>query len=259
MMTKRMNCYIVLHCNAHNNPTEIDDYSNESDMDTISDSSQEKNKNDESLSCQTIMEQIEKDNVTQENDAIDDNILEQGIYCNSLIDVSHLNTYLSENMVCNKCAKKRLRNKFLLKQETYGMATNLHFRCESMNIKHNFTVYAAGGGPNKKNIDSYSINVMALILSYFSGIGIRGLERICGFLGILSSFGNMQKWNNLMDKLGINLVTLANKCCAENRKIEVEKTMAIEGEECQMTVEQKKDNRLKINKKATGITVSLDM
>ena len=62
-----------------------------------------------------------------------------------------------------------------------------------------------------------------------------------------------------MDKLGINLVTLANKCCAENRKIEIEKTMAIEGEECQMTVEQKKDNRLKINKKATGITVSLDM
>ena len=55
----------LLHFNAHNNQTEIDDYSNKSDMDTISDSSQENNENDESLSCQKIMEQIEKDNVTK--------------------------------------------------------------------------------------------------------------------------------------------------------------------------------------------------
>ena len=202
----------------------------------------------------------EEDDIVTEDDDVDYGVNEGNKDLKSLSDkqITNLSYKLisfptlkdaASNLACGLCAKDRKYSKISTSQKTCGIATDITFQCE-LNAKHQFKCNAdtstnvISGSDTK--LGKYTLNVLAVLLMFYSGIGFVGLSRIFGLLGIAkNATSSHRSWKKLQDKIGDLLKEKSDECIAKNLEEEIQETKKRETEE-------EKGGR-------TGITISIDM
>jgi len=119
--------------------------------------------------------------------------------------------------------KKRIGN-ISLDQKTYKLATVLTFTCK---YGHVFTVSPEKVDESKPaSCENFKINFCFILAMQVLGKGLRTMCAFLGLLGIRSTEGNYKIWKRIQDKVGESQQRLAEQCCSENLRKEVEATIA---------------------------------
>jgi len=141
-----------------------------------------------------------------------------------ILSFPDLKTNIEEKLCCRQCAVERRIGKMFIEQKTFKLATVLMFTCK---YGHFFTI-APERVDEKKNdsSDNFKSNFYFILAMQILGKGLRTMSIFLGLLGICASEGNYNVWKKIQDKVGMSEQTVAEQCCAENLRKEVEATVA---------------------------------
>lgn len=143
-----------------------------------------------------------------------------------IIDFQNLKNVVEGRLRCATC-----RGAVLVTERTHGFATEVLIECKK---GHQHIVEAH----KKKNFDlkecktylgQYTLNYLAILLSFYLGVGLYGLAKVTGMLGIRPSLEkNNRGWKKLTEFVGSQVVQTSQKCMDENLEREMEATKRME-------------------------------
>jgi len=139
-----------------------------------------------------------------------------------LISFLELKQKTENNMSCKLCASKKRVGYITVQQKTYKLATVLTFQC---NRGHNFSVAPERIDDSKIDTsENFKINFCFVLAMQILGKGLRSMSTFLGLLGIRVSEGNYRIWKKIQNKVGETEQLIAQQCCSENLRKEVEVT-----------------------------------
>jgi len=111
-----------------------------------------------------------------------------------------------------------------VEQKTFKLATVLSFTCK---YGHDFSMAWECIDKNKiDSSDNFKINFCFILAMQILGKGLHTMSTFLGLLGIRVSKGNYKVWKRIQDKVGVSEQKIAQECCTENLRKEVEATIA---------------------------------
>jgi len=165
------------------------------------------------------------------SDAVDENSLSTGTKdtqniqdSSTAISFPEMKNKIESNLCCKMCMTKWHKGDVLLYQKTYKLTTVLTFVCK---YSHEFHIRPDKIDETKSDSsENFKINVYFILAMQLLGKGLRTMCIFLGLLGIHVSEGNYKIWKNIQDKVGQSQQMVAEQCCKENLKKEVEATIA---------------------------------
>ena len=169
---------------------------------------------------------------------------------NKIVSFEDLSSTIENNLVCARCASTQQRtvSRVVVTEITVGLATTISLTCGAC-VRREGNEYRpvkvvpqclppqclppppscapteGRGGRGKLELGNYVINVLAVLLMYDLGIGIRKFGHVLGLLGIRPAVGGESAWKKLENTLLGVLETLSKVCMMENIKAERQVTL----------------------------------
>jgi len=147
-----------------------------------------------------------------------------------------------KHMIESKCACKVCGSPVRLRQETFGLATNLYLCCVPPDKRyaiHRGDAKADTIGlqmpnmPNddgrhvaKDNAGKYLINLLLVLAMQQLGLGLVSVTTFLATLGIRSSMGNARIWKVIQDRVGIAEQAVREEVLAKNRARAIQAAVA---------------------------------
>jgi len=141
-----------------------------------------------------------------------------------------------KTMFTRACACKFCGSPVTLRQETFGLATNLYLTCiprDNCFAKHQYKVSGdeigtgnPAGPPDdgssasvvaRDSAKKYLINILAVLAMQQLGLGMDGMMTLLGTLGIRSSMGCRATWRTIQDRVGVAEQEVKYQVLAKNR------------------------------------------